>query len=48
MKDETGDVAVGEFVGLKPKIYSLFVDNNEHEKEKGRNSNVVATIMSKS
>ena len=28
IKDESGDVAPEEFVGLKPKIYSFLVDNN--------------------
>ena len=36
MKDETGDVAIEEFVGLEPKIYSFLVGNSEHEKSKGR------------
>ena len=45
MKDETAGVATGEFVGLKPKIYSYLVDDNsEHKKAKGVNKNVVATI----
>ena len=35
MKDETGGVASQEFVGLKPKMYSFFVDDNkEHKKQK--------------
>ena len=34
MKDETGSIAIGEFVGLKPKIYSFLVDDNEHKKAK--------------
>ena len=34
MKDETGGVAIEEFVGLKPKMYSFLVDNNEHKKQK--------------
>ena len=29
MKDKTGGVAVEEFVGLKPKIYSFLVATNE-------------------
>ena len=34
MKDETGGVAIKEFVGLKPKMFSFLVDNNsEHKKE---------------
>ena len=45
MKDETGGVAIEEFVELKPKIYSFLVDNNsEHEKAKTVNRNVVPTI----
>ena len=43
MKDETGGVAIKEFVGLKPKIYSFFVDNTEHKKAEGVNR-TVATI----
>ena len=27
MKDEIGDAAIQEFVGLKPKMYSFLVDN---------------------
>ena len=34
MKDETG-VAIEEFVGLRPTLYSFLVDNNEHKKAKG-------------
>ena len=44
MKDETGGVAIEEFVELKPKMYSFIVDKNEHKKAKGGNKNVVATI----
>ena len=44
MKDETGGVAVKEFVGLKPEMYSFLVDNNNHKKAKGVNKNVVQTI----
>ena len=44
MKYEIGGVAIEEFVGLKPKMYSLLVDNNEHKKENGLNRNVVETI----
>ena len=43
MKDKTGGVAIKEFVGLKPNIYSFLVDNNEHKKVKFVNTNV-ATI----
>ena len=36
MKNETGGVAIKEFVGLKPKMYLFLVDNNsEHKKAKG-------------
>ena len=28
MKDETEGVAIEEFVGLRPKMYSFLVDNN--------------------
>ena len=35
MKNETGGIAIEEFVGLKPKIYSFSVgDNNPHKKSK--------------
>ena len=45
MKDETAGVAIWEFFGLKPKMYSHLVDDNsEHEKAKGINKNVVVTI----
>ena len=45
MKDGIAGVAIEEFVGLKPKIYSYLVDDNsEHKKAKGVNRNVVATI----
>ena len=44
MKDEFGGVAVQELVGLKPKIYSFLVHNNEHKKAKGVNKDVVPTI----
>ena len=38
MKDETGGVAIEEFIGLKPKMYSFFIDNNsKHKKAKGVN-----------
>ena len=44
-KDKTGGVAMKEFVGLKPKMYSFLVDDNsEHKEAKGVNKNVVATI----
>ena len=44
MKDETGRVAIEEFVRLKPKMYSFLVDNNEHKKAKDVNKNVAETI----
>ena len=44
MKDETGGVSTEEVVGLKPKMYSFFVDNNEHKKVKGVNRNIVTTV----
>ena len=35
IKDETTGVAIEEFVGLKPKMYSYLVnDNSEHKKQK--------------
>ena len=44
MKDESGDVAIEEFVELKPKMYSFLVDDSEHKKANGVNKSVVATI----
>ena len=45
MKYESACVAIKEFLGLKTKIYSFLVeDNNEHRKAKGVSRNVVATI----
>ena len=45
MKDEAGGIVIEEFVRLKPKIFSFLVDyNSEHEKAKGVNKNVVATV----
>ena len=46
MRDETGSVAIEEFVRLKPKIYSFLVDNSDNKKAKGVNRNVVAKIKS--
>ena len=43
MKDETRGAAIGNFLRLKPKMYSFLVDNSEHKKEKGVNRNAVAT-----
>ena len=45
MKDESRDVAIEKFVGLKPKVHLFLVDDNsEHKKAKGMNRNVVAAI----
>ena len=45
MKDEIVGVAIKEFIGIKPKMYSILEgDNSEHKKAKGVNKNVVATI----
>ena len=42
MKDETADVAIKEYVGLKSRIYLFLVnDSNEHKKV---NKNAVATL----
>ena len=36
---------LNNFLGLKPKMYSFFIDDNiEHKKAKGRNKNVIAII----
>ena len=42
MKDDAGGVATEEFVGLKPKIYSIN-GNSKHKKTKGANKNFVLT-----
>ena len=34
IKGKTGGVAIEEFAGLKPKMYSFLVDNCEHKKHK--------------
>ena len=48
MENETAAVAIEDFVGLKPKMYSYLVDdNNKHKKGKGANRNIVATISHK-
>ena len=36
MKDETGGVAIEEFIGLKPEMYSFLIENNENKKSKRR------------
>ena len=44
MKIETPGVAIEEFVGLKPNMYSYLVGHNtKHEKSKDVNKNVVVT-----
>ena len=45
MGDETGGVGVEEFVGLQPKMYLFFIeDNRKHKKAASVNKNVAATI----
>ena len=44
MKAGTGGIAIEEFFGLKTKMYSFSVNNNEYKKAKGVNKIVVATI----
>ena len=45
MKDETSGVAIEEFFGLKPKMYSYLVDDNsEHKKIKGVNKNAIRNV----
>ena len=45
MKDETAGVAIKEFVGLKPKMYSFLVDDSsEHKKAMDVNKNFVTGI----
>ena len=44
MNDETGGVAIEEFVGLKPKMYSFLIDNGENKNSNYANKNVIATI----
>ena len=45
VKDETSGVATETFIGLKPQMYSLLVDDNsEYKYAKRVNKNVVATI----
>ena len=45
MKDEMVDVCIEEFIGIKLKIYSIFVSNSsKYKKVKGVNKNVVAII----
>ena len=42
MKDETRGIAIEKYVGLKFKMFSFFVEKNEHKKAKGVNKNVAA------
>ena len=44
MKDKSAEVAIEGFVGLKPKMYSYLVDNNEDKKAQDVNKNVAVTI----
>ena len=45
LKDEVKGKIISEFVGLKLKIYSLVIVNNEEiKKEKGVNKNVIKMI----
>ena len=38
MKDEFGGVVIGEFIGLKSKMYSITrIDGKEHNRAKGVN-----------
>ena len=47
MKYETVSVAIKEFVGQKPQMYSFLVDDSSvHKKAKGVNKNVIATMTS--
>ena len=48
MKDKTGGVTGAEFVGLKPKMYSILVhDDSEHKTAKGLNKIVLARVSHK-
>ena len=45
MKNETAGATIGEFVRLKPKMYSYFLDDNsEHKKAKSVNITTVVTV----
>ena len=45
MKDEMDGIAIEEFGGLKPKMYSILViDFSGYKKAKGVNKNIVAEI----
>ena len=46
IEEETGEVAIELFVGLKPMTYSFLVDySSDHKKEKGVKKNVLARII---
>ena len=48
IKDELAVVAIEEFVGFKPKMYSYLANNNsEHKIARCMNRNVVATVSHK-
>ena len=44
MENETGVVAIEQFLGLKSKMYLFLEDNDEHKKAKDVNKKVVAKI----
>ena len=45
MKDEAGHVAIEKLFGLNSKMYLFLLDSSgEHEKEKGVNKNIAATV----
>ena len=45
IKDETCSVAIREFAGLKPKMYSFLIeDNSEQKKAKGVNRNLLEIL----
>ena len=44
MKDETGGVAIEEYLGLKPTMYSFLVDNSKYKKTKDVNKDFIAII----
>ena len=42
MKGETAGVAIKEFVGLTPKLYTFLIDNGENKNGKGVNRIVIS------
>ena len=45
MENEMGGIFIDKFVGLKPKMYSILLnDSSEYKKAKGINKNVVVKI----